>query len=283
LRFGTRRFDGTVVFQRNHAKVLHTAATMSTVAIPIQRLRVRIAVISDIHGNFHALRAVLDVIVEERPGAIWCLGDTVGYGPKPNECCALVEQSVDLCLAGNHDFLALGKTVLEGDFNPEAASAGSWTAAELTADAQTFLGGLEAQAHTEGVDLYHGSARDPVWEYVLNGEAARATFALSRSALVLVGHSHIPLGISLEGERIEGTHSPAGTEFDLRGGKRWLCNPGSVGQPRDGDSRAAWLLLDLDESTASFRREDYDIEATQAEMRDAGLPEPLAERLTHGL
>lgn len=225
---------------------------------------------------------MLKSITDEETAAIWCLGDTVGYGPKPNECCALVEQSVDLCLAGNHDFLALGKTVLEGDFNPEAASAGSWTAAELTADARTFLGGLEAQAHTEGVDLYHGSARDPVWEYVLNGEAARATFALSRSALVLVGHSHIPLGISLAGDLIEGAHAPAGTELDLSG-KRWLCNPGSVGQPRDGDPRAAWLVLDLDGSTASFRREEYDIEATQAEMRNAGLPEPLAERLVHGL
>jgi diadenosine tetraphosphatase ApaH/serine/threonine PP2A family protein phosphatase len=243
---------------------------------------VRVAVISDIHGNFHALRAVLEAIVEERPAAIWCLGDTVGYGPKPNECCALVEESVDLCLAGNHDLLALGKTVLEGDFNPEAASAGSWTAAELTADARTFLGGLEARAYTDGVDLYHGSARDPVWEYVLNGEAARATFALSRSKLVLVGHSHIPLGISLEGDRIEGAHAPFGTELDLSG-KRWLCNPGSVGQPRDGDPQAAWLLLDLNGSTASFHRVEYDIDATQAEMRDAGLPEPLAERLVHGL
>ena len=242
----------------------------------------RIAVISDIHGNFRALRTVLEAVLEERPSAVWCLGDTVGYGPKPNECCAVVEQSVDLCLAGNHDLLALGKTVLEGDFNPEAASAGSWTAAELTAGARTFLDGLESLAHTEEVDLYHGSARDPVWEYVLTGEAARATFALSRSPLVLVGHSHIPLAISLEGGQLEGAHSPAGTELDLSG-KRWLCNPGSVGQPRDGDPRAAWLLLDLDESIASFRRVAYDIEATQAEMRDAGLPEPLAERLTHGL
>jgi diadenosine tetraphosphatase ApaH/serine/threonine PP2A family protein phosphatase len=256
---------------------------MSTVAIPIQRPLVRIAVISDIHGNFHALRAVLEAIAEEGPAAIWCLGDTVGYGPKPNECCALVEESVDLCLVGNHDLLALGKTVLEGDFNPEAASAGSWTAAELTAAARMFLGELESQAHTEGVDLYHGSARDPVWEYVLTGEAARATFALSRSPRVLVGHSHIPLAISLEGgDRIEGAHAPAGTEIELSG-KRWLCNPGSVGQPRDGDPRAAWLVLDLDVSIASFHRVEYDIEATQAEMRDAGLPEPLAERLVHGL
>ena len=242
----------------------------------------RIAVISDIHGNFHALRTVLEAVAEERPDAIWCLGDTVGYGPKPNECCAVLEQSSDLCLAGNHDLLALGKTVLEGDFNPDAASAGSWTAAELTAGSRTFLDGLEPQARTDAADLYHASARDPVWEYVLSGEAARATFEVSASPLVLVGHSHIPLTISLQGDRIEGGHAPAGTEVDLSEG-RWLCNPGSVGQPRDRDRRAAWLLVDLEAQSASFRRVDYDVAATQAEMRSAQLPEPLAERLAHGL
>jgi predicted phosphodiesterase len=243
---------------------------------------VRIAVISDIHGNFHALRTVLEAVAEERPDAIWCLGDTVGYGPKPNECCAALEQSCDLCLAGNHDLLALGKTVLPGDFNPDAASAGSWTAAELTAGSCAFLGGLESHAHVEGADLYHASARDPVWEYVLSGEAARATFDLADAPLVLVGHSHIPLAISLEGDEIAGAHAPAGTEVDLSRG-RWLCNPGSVGQPRNGDRRAAWLLVDLEARSASFRRIAYDVAATQAELRAAELPESLAERLQHGL
>lgn len=271
-----------LVFQRNQAAAIHTAATTSTVAIPIQRLRVRIAVISDIHGNFHALRTVLEAVARERPDAIWCLGDTVGYGPKPNECCAVLAEASDLCLAGNHDLLALGKTVLEDDFNPDAALAGAWTAAELTASSRTFLNGLEPQVHADGADLYHASARDPVWEYVLSGEAARATFELSAARIVLVGHSHIPLAISLDTDEIEGAHAPAGTELGLSQG-RWLCNPGSVGQPRDGDARAAWLLLDLDGSTASFRRVAYDIEATQGEMRAAGLPEPLAERLVRGL
>jgi diadenosine tetraphosphatase ApaH/serine/threonine PP2A family protein phosphatase len=243
---------------------------------------VRIAVISDIHGNFHALSTVLEAVAEERPDALWCLGDTVGYGPKPNECCAVLEERGDLCLAGNHDLLALGKTVVEGDFNPDAASAGSWTAAELTAGSRTFLGGLVAHAHTDAADLYHASARDPIWEYVLSGEAARTTFDLSGSPLVLVGHSHIPLAISLEGDRIEGAHAPAGTEVDLSRG-RWLCNPGSVGQPRDSDRRAAWLLVDFEARSASFRRVAYDVAATQAEMRAARLPEPLAARLEHGL
>lgn len=221
-------------------------------------------------------------MAEERPDAIWCLGDTVGYGPRPNECCGLVQKAADVCLAGNHDLLALGKTVIEGNFNPDAASAGSWTAAELTAGARAFLGGLEPQAHPDGADLYHASARDPVWEYVLSGEAARATLELSDSPLVLVGHSHIPLAISLEGDRIEGAHAPAGFAADLSRG-RWLCNPGSVGQPRDGDWRAAWLLVDLEARSASFRRVPYDVAATQAEMRAARLPEQLAERLAHGL
>ncbi len=225
---------------------------------------------------------MLEAVAGERPDAIWCLGDTVGYGPKPNECCALVQETADTCLAGNHDLLALGTTVLEGDFNPDAASAGSWTAAELTAGSRTFLGGLEPQAHSDGVDLYHASARDPVWEYVLSGETARATFDLTGSRLVLVGHSHIPLAISLDGDRIEGAHAPVGTEVDLSRG-RWLCNPGSVGQPRDGDRRAAWLLIDLEARSVSFRRVTYDVAATQAEMRAVQLPEPLAERLAHGL
>jgi predicted phosphodiesterase len=243
---------------------------------------VRIAVISDIHGNFHALQTVLESIAEERPDGIWCLGDTVGYGPRPNECCAVVEEVAEVCLAGNHDLLALGKTVLEGDFNPDAGTAGTWTKKALDASSRSFLDALEPQASTPQVDLYHGSARDPVWEYVLTAEAAQTTFALSTAPLVLVGHSHVPLAISLDAGELTGAHAPAGTETDLGRG-RWLCNPGSVGQPRDGDPRAAWLLVDLDESAGSFRRVPYDIEATQSQMRAAGLPEPLAERLAHGL
>ena len=242
----------------------------------------RVAVISDIHGNAHALAAVLEAIEAEAPNELWCLGDTVGYGPKPNECCALVAARTQRCLAGNHDLLALGKEVMHDDFNPDAAVSGLWTRTVMDASSRQFLGGLEPQDRADGVELFHASARDPVWEYVLSGEAAAATFELTATPLVLVGHSHVRLAISLADGQLTGGHAPAGTEQDLRG-RRWLCNPGSVGQPRDGDPRAAWLLLDLDAGLASFRRTAYAIDATQAEIGDAGLPEPLATRLEHGL
>jgi diadenosine tetraphosphatase ApaH/serine/threonine PP2A family protein phosphatase len=242
----------------------------------------RVAVISDIHGNAVALRAVLAAVDDESPDAVWCLGDTVGYGARPNECCALVRQTADICLAGNHDLLALGTEVLEGDFNPDAGAAGRWTREVLDEATLGFLGGLEPQAHLGHADLFHASARDPVWEYVLGGESALATFELTEAPLVLVGHSHIPFSISFEADELSGSHAPAGSDVDLAPGRR-LCNPGSVGQPRDGDARAAWLLLDLGESRASFRRVEYDVQATQAQIRDAGLPASLAERLAFGV
>ena len=242
----------------------------------------RVAVISDIHGNAHALEAVLAAIDAETPDAVWCLGDTVGYGPRPNECCSLVREAADVCLAGNHDLLALGAEVLEGDFNPDAGAAGRWTKEVLDEPSRSFLEGLEPQARLDGAELFHASARDPVWEYVLSGEAALATFELTETPLVLVGHSHVPFAVSLEGDELAGAHAPAGTETGLSPGRR-LCNPGSVGQPRDGDAHAAWLLLDLEAGRASFRRVPYDVGATQAEIREAGLPESLAERLAHGI
>ena len=242
----------------------------------------RVAVISDVHGNAHALRAVLAAVEQEAPDAVWCLGDTVGYGARPNECCALVREAADVCLAGNHDLLALGSEVLEADFNADATTAGRWTSDVLDEASRSFIGGLEPQARLEHAELFHASARDPVWEYVLGGESALATLELTEAPLVLVGHSHVPFAVALEGDELSGAHAPAGTEIDLAPGRR-LCNPGSVGQPRDGDWRAAWLLLDLDEGRASFRRVEYDVQATQAEIRDAGLPASLAERLAYGV
>jgi diadenosine tetraphosphatase ApaH/serine/threonine PP2A family protein phosphatase len=242
----------------------------------------RVAVISDVHGNAHALHAVLAAVEQEAPDAVWCLGDTVGYGARPNECCALVREAADVCLAGNHELLALGSEVLEADFNADAATAGRWTSDVLDDASRNFIRGLEPRAHLDHAELFHASARDPVWEYVLGGESALATLELTTEPLVLVGHSHVPFAVSLEGDELSGAPSPAGTEIDLAPGRR-LCNPGSVGQPRDGDWRASWLLLDLREGRASFRRVEYDVQATQAEIRDAGLPASLAERLSYGV
>jgi diadenosine tetraphosphatase ApaH/serine/threonine PP2A family protein phosphatase len=241
-------------------------------------LRMRVAVISDIHANRHALDAVLEAVAAARPDTVWCLGDTVGYGPQPNECCDLVRERADLCLVGNHDLVALGELSL-GEFNDEAAAAAVWTSDVLTEASRDFLAALKPSAQADGVDLYHASARDPVWEYILSEEAARATFELSAAALILVGHSHVALALRHD-RSVAGGLAPADAEFELNG--RWLLNPGSVGQPRDGDPRAAWLLLDLERRFASFRRVTYPVEKTQAEMRERGLPQLLAARLERG-
>jgi diadenosine tetraphosphatase ApaH/serine/threonine PP2A family protein phosphatase len=230
----------------------------------------RVAVVSDIHSNLHALEAVLAAI-----------GDLVGYGPRPNECCASIADRADVCLAGNHDLAVRGTIDLE-EFHGDAGLAATWTRDVLDPEWKELLDRLEPQGAAHGVALYHGSARDPVWEYVLSDEGALATLELAESRLVLVGHSHVALQVVQSGDELAGGVAPDGTEVEL-GGVRALLNPGSVGQPRDGDPRAAYLLLDLDAQHATFRRVEYDVEQTQREMRDAGLPEMLAARLELGL
>jgi len=239
----------------------------------------RVAVISDVHANRHALDAVLGAIDSAGVDAVWCLGDTVGYGPQPNECCELVRERATFCLVGNHDLVALGELAI-GDFNEDAAAAAVWTNEHLAASSTSFLRRLNPSGEVDGAQLYHASARDPVWEYVLTAEAARATLELTSAPIVLVGHSHVALALTADAEGVAGGVAGGGAEVELQG--RWLLNPGSVGQPRDGDARAAWLLVDLDRRFASFHRVPYPIAETQAEMREAGLPAPLADRLAHG-
>ena len=240
----------------------------------------RVAVISDIHSNLHALEAVLAAIDEDAPDELWCLGDLVGYGPRPNECCAEVAARADVCLAGNHDLAVLG-TIDLAEFGGGAAIAAAWTREVLEPEAQAILDRLEPQGSAHGVALYHGSARDPVWEYVLSDEAALATLELAEGPLALVGHSHVALLVTDGEDGLAGGLAAAGTELQLAG-VRALLNPGSVGQPRDGDPRPAYLMLDLEARRASFRRVEYDVERTQSEMREAGLPEFLTARLELG-
>jgi diadenosine tetraphosphatase ApaH/serine/threonine PP2A family protein phosphatase len=241
----------------------------------------RVAVVSDIHSNLHALEAVLAAIEAEAPDELWCLGDLVGYGPRPNECCATIAERADVCLAGNHD-LAVRGTIDVAEFHGDAGLAASWTREVLEPEWQGLLDRLEPEGAAQGVALYHGSARDPIWEYVLSDEAALATLELADSPLVLVGHSHVALRVVQSGGELDGGVAPADAELDL-GDVRAVLNPGSVGQPRDGDPRAAYLLLDLDSRRATFRRVEYDVERTQREMRNAGLPEMLAARLELGM
>lgn len=241
----------------------------------------RVAVISDIHGNLHALEAVFAALDAERPAAVWSLGDVVGYGPRPNRCCLSLAARADLALCGNHDLGVVGTIGLD-EFSGEAAEAALWTREVLSGEARSFLEGLTPSGSAEGVELFHGSPRDPVWDYVLSGEAALDALELTTAPIVLVGHSHVPIQVLLAGQTLTGGLAPDGTEVDLTEG-RWLLNPGSVGQPRDGDPRAAFLLLDLAAGRAVFRRVEYDVERTQAEIRERGLPDALAERLARGV
>lgn len=239
----------------------------------------RIAVISDIHGNLHALEAVLESIAADAPETVWCLGDLVGYGPRPNRCCALVAERAELCLIGNHDLGVLGRLDLD-EFSPDAAASARWTAEVLNPESRAYLESLESQAIRDDVALFHASPNDPVWEYVLSPEVAVASLAATSAPLVLVGHSHIPLRYGWEQQAL--ALCEEGTQVDLAR-ERWLLNPGSVGQPRDGDARAAYLLLDLGAQRAEFKRVRYDFARTQEEIRERGLPETLAERLAFGI
>jgi len=242
----------------------------------------RVAVISDIHANLHALEAVLEAIDREAPDEIWCLGDLVGYGPRPDPCCTWTADHAVVCLAGNHDLGVLGTIEVAGVFSDDAEAAALWTRDVLSEGARNYLAGLASTGEREGVGLFHASPRDPVWEYVLTWDAARAAIQDSQREITLVGHSHVPLAIGDGDDGPPGGHAPGGTEVHLAG-VRWLLNPGSVGQPRDGDPAAAWLLLDLGERRARFLREPYDVERTQAEIREEGLPDALAQRLAHGV
>jgi diadenosine tetraphosphatase ApaH/serine/threonine PP2A family protein phosphatase len=238
----------------------------------------RVAVISDIHGNDHALTAVLEKVDAAAPDELWCLGDVVGYGPAPNECCAVLERRTDLCVVGNHDLVVVERLAID-EFNNDARTAAVWTQGVLQPEWREWLSSLEPEARREGVGLFHASARDPVWEYVLSPDAAAGSFQATDEPVILVGHSHVALALD---DRLDGGQAPDKREIDLST-RRWLLNPGSVGQPRDGDPRAAWLLLDTDRKFAEFHRVAYPIEKTQSAMRAVGLPEALTSRLAHGI
>lgn len=240
----------------------------------------RIAVVSDIHANWHALEAVLADCEEQKPDEVWCLGDLVGYGPQPNRCTAEVEARAQVCLAGNHDLGAIG-TVELADFSPDAATVARWTGGVLEDSQRQFLASLSPKGARDGFELFHGSPHDPIWEYILSEAGARRAFDETSSDVLLVGHSHIPIALRLNDGTVAGGLAKGGSDVELVGG-RWLLNPGAVGQPRDGDARAAYLLIDLESRNAHFRRVPYDVAATQAEIRAEGLPEELAARLAGG-
>jgi predicted phosphodiesterase len=241
----------------------------------------QVAVISDIHANRHAFEATLEAIAESSAAELWCLGDLVGYGAEPDACVELAREHAAVCLAGNHDLAAVGEVPLDA-FTRGAGLAVQWTREVMRPENLSFLAGLQPQGQEGLVGLYHASPRDPVWEYVLSALLAGLCLDEQPQRVGLIGHSHVALAFTRSaGELTTGEPHRDGTELDLAEGE-WLLNPGSVGQPRDGDPRAAWMLLDLDRWTASYRRTEYDIAGAAAAIRAARLPDSLAERLEYG-
>lgn len=243
----------------------------------------RYAIIADIHANLAAFKAVLDDIgrrggVEE----VWCLGDVVGYGPDPTKCLELLRRRKHVCVAGNHDWAAIGK-IDTSYFNPDAAEASRWTAKQLSKEDIRYLESLPLVISRGDFTLVHGSPRDPIWEYVLSTGIARENFAFFKSQFCLVGHSHVPCVF-----QYDDTGSGSLIKFSTDTGmvlskSRLIINPGGVGQPRDGDPRASYAIYDSETRVIRLHRVSYDIEATQDKMVKAGLPLRLVSRLSYGI
>lgn len=241
----------------------------------------KVAVISDIHSNRQAFEAVLEAVAASEASELWCLGDLVGYGADPDRCVELAREHVAVCLAGNHDMAVTGELALD-EFSRGASLAAQWTKEVIRPENLAYLAELRPQGREGQVGLYHASPRDPVWEYVLSALLAELCMNQQPERICLVGHSHVALAfMRQEGELATGEPCREGTELDIAAGE-WLLNPGSVGQPRDGDPRASWLLLDLDGWSASYHRTEYDVAGAAAAIRAARLPDSLAERLGYG-
>lgn len=241
----------------------------------------KILIISDIHANLTALETVLDSVQVDYE-ATWCLGDLVGYGPDPNECIARVRELPELtCLIGNHDQAALGKIPLER-FNHDARAAAAWTQQSLTEASEAYLLSLPSRVElAEDFTLAHGSPRQPVWEYILDVPTAEANFDAFQTPYCLVGHTHIPVIFTKPpGKQVRPMPVPWGEPLELS--PRMIINPGSVGQPRDMDPRAAYAVLDTEVLTWTGYRVSYDVKAVQDRMQEAGLPERQAVRLGAG-
>src|SRR6266508_4406305 len=239
----------------------------------------RVAVLSDIHSNLFALDAVLKALgpVDE----IWQLGDVVGYGPDPNGVIGRLRELGAVGVGGNHDAAALGGSEIEY-FNVDARRAMEWTRSELSAQSRTWLAGLRARHVSNGFTLVHGSPRDPTWEYVTTLPIARVNLEALDTTYGLHGHTHLPFVFRDNYGLVETIMPSDGSSLELDA-RRVLANPGSVGQPRDGDPRASAVVLDVEARRLTWQRVVYDIAATQAAMRNKRLPDRLVERLDYGL
>ncbi len=241
----------------------------------------RYGIIADIHANLAAFTAVLEDI--EHGGGVdelWCLGDTVGYGPDPHECIELLRRQKHIGVAGNHDWGAIDKTDT-AYFNPDAAAACRWTARKLSAEDIEYLASLPPTIEKDDFTLAHGSPRDPVWEYVISTGIAGENFSFFTSPYCLVGHTHMPMVFSKENGACTFSRFSPNVKLFL-GRTRLIINPGGVGQPRDGDPRASYAVYDRTASTVRLYRVEYDVKATQDKMMQCEMPIPLVVRLGDG-
>lgn len=237
-------------------------------------------IVSDIHAN----RVAFDAVLEDAPvfDEIWCLGDLVGYGPEPNACIERLQEFPHVCVLGNHDQAALGRLDLRA-FNLDARLANTWTQRRLTPKAREYLEQLPMAIVRDQFHLVHGSPREPLWEYLLEAYTAYANFAYFSTSVCLVGHSHIPLLFRMDGvgQHCELMVRQPGQRVELSP-NRAIANPGSVGQPRDGDARASYAILDTDAMTWEWHRVRYTISMVQDRMREFDFPRRLVERLAVG-
>jgi diadenosine tetraphosphatase ApaH/serine/threonine PP2A family protein phosphatase len=245
-------------------------------------LQMRCAIVADIHANLAAFMAVLvDIREQGEVEEIWCLGDVVGYGPDPHQCLELLRQTNHICVAGNHDLAAIGE-IDTNQFNPDAITALHWTSRQLTPHDVLYIKELPLTIERDEFTLVHGSPREPIWEYILSISAASENFAYFKSKYCLVSHSHVPAVFRLgKGGACSFSKFSPDSALGL-GEEKLIINPGSVGQPRDGDPRASYAIYDSEANQIRLYRVPYDITATQAKMVEQRLPIRLVARLSHG-
>ena len=238
----------------------------------------RLAVLSDIHANLAALDAVCDEL--GRVDELWVLGDIVGYGPQPNEVIRRLQELGARAVTGNHDGAAIG-TVDVSWFNPDAQAAIEWTTSVLDENARAYLAALPEVRRDGELTAVHGSPREPIWEYITDAAIAAANLGAFETRHCLYGHTHFPVVYRADGAHITVVPAKPASPIALDA-RRALINPGSVGQPRDGNPDASYLLLDVEAGIAEFHRVRYDIALTQRLMHEVSLPRWLVERLAIG-
>jgi len=239
----------------------------------------RYALISDIHSNLEALSAVLDSLGRESIDKYICLGDIVGYAANPNKCTQLIKGVADASILGNHDSAAIGTTSTEG-FNPLARKAISWTMKELSSENKKYLESLAVSLEVEDSLSVHSSPSDPsMWRYVFSTDDAKMEFHHFKHAVCFIGHSHQPVSFVYSKRRVV---LDTRVELDIEDGNRYIINVGSVGQPRDLDARAAYVIYDTDKDMVQIKRAEYNVETARKKIIEAGLPRFLGDRLLLG-